>query len=62
MKKGTSIIPLIAILMAMVSLSQFSGYSKRRLLGYSTLSILIMIAILAALMGLVIYILYVTSS
>ncbi|MBR3027780.1 MAG: hypothetical protein IKH58_06500 [Bacteroidales bacterium] len=34
MKKGTSIIPLIAILMAMVSLSQFSGYSKRRIFVY----------------------------
>ncbi len=34
MKKGTSIIPLIAILMAMISLSQFSGYSKRRIFVY----------------------------
>jgi hypothetical protein len=59
---NSSIIRLFAVLIIFIALKQFSGYSKRRLLGYSTLSILIMIAILAALMGLVIYILYVTSS
>lgn len=59
---NSSIIKLFAVLIIFIALKQFSGYSKRRLLGYSTLSILIMIALLAALMGLVIYILYVTSS
>ena len=53
---SSEIIKFIAVLMIFVALKQFSGYSKLRLLGYIILSILIVIVIIAAIMGLGIFI------
>lgn len=47
---------LTNMLMIFVALKQFSGYSKLRLLGYISLSVLIMVLIVAAIMGLGIFI------
>ena len=58
---GSFIIQLLAILMIFVTLKQFTGYSKKRLLGYITLSLLIVSTILIALCSIVIYVLYVTT-
>ena len=58
---GSFIIQLLAILMIFVTLKQFTGYSKKRLLGYITLSLLIVSTILIVLCSLVIYVLYVTT-
>ena len=55
---GSFIIQLIAVLMVFVTLKQFSGISKKRLLGYITLSVLIVTIVLVALFTLAIYILY----
>ena len=55
---GSFIIQLIAVLMVFVTLKQFSGISKKRLLGYITLSLLIVTIVLVALFTLTIYILY----
>ena len=55
---GSFIIQLIAVLMVFVTLKQFSGISKKRLLGYITLSVLIVTIVLVALFTLTIYILY----
>lgn len=57
---GSFIIQLLAILMIFVTLKQFTGYSKKRLLGYSTLSLLIVTIALIALCTVGVYILYVT--
>lgn len=53
---SSGIIRFIALLMIFVALKQFSGYSKLRLLGYISLSVLIMVLIVAAIMGLGIFI------
>ena len=58
---GSFIIQLLAILMIFVTLKQFTGYSKKRLLGYITLSLLIVSTILIVLSSIVIYVLYVTT-
>ena len=58
---GSFIIQLLAILMIFVTLKQFTGYSKKRLLGYITLSLLIVSTILIVLCSIVIYVLYVTT-
>jgi hypothetical protein len=52
------ILKIIAILMIFVSLKQFSGYSKLRVLWYIILSILISFIILTIIIGLWIYIVY----
>lgn len=52
------ILKIIAILMIFVSLKQFSGYSKLRVLWYIILSILISFTILTIIIGLWIYIVY----
>jgi hypothetical protein len=44
--------------MIFVTLQQFSGYSKKRLLGYITLTQIIVATVLIALIALVIYLLY----
>lgn len=53
---SSGIIRFIALLMIFVALKQFSGYSKLRLLSYISLSVLIMVLIVAAIMGLGIFI------
>lgn len=50
---------LIAVLMIFVTLKQLSGYSKMRLLGYITLSVLIVTITLIALLTLIFYFFYV---
>ena len=55
---NSSLLKLIAVLMVFVSFKQFSGYSKRRLLGYFALTILISSAVIAAVMGIGIYQIY----
>lgn len=54
----SSILKLIAMLMVFVALKQLSGYSKRRLLGYIVLTVLISTAVLTAIVGIFIYIIY----
>ena len=55
---GSVVIQLFAVFMIIVTLNQFSGYSKKRLLGYVTLSQIIVATVLIALIALVIYLLY----
>ena len=55
---NSSILRLIAVLMVFVALKQLSGYSKRHLLGYITLTVLISTAVLSALVGTYIYFIY----
>ena len=50
---------MIAVLMIFVTLKQLSGYSKMRLLGYITLSVLIVTITLIALLTLIFYFFYV---
>lgn len=50
---------LITVLMIFVTLKQLSGYSKMRLLGYITLSVLIVTITLIALLTLIFYFFYV---
>lgn len=50
---------LIAVLMIFVTLKQLSGYSKMWLLGYITLSVLIVTITLIALLTLIFYFFYV---
>lgn len=57
---GSFLIGVLAVLMFFVTLKQFSGYSKKRLLGYITLSVLIVTIALIALCTVGVYILYVT--
>ncbi len=56
---GSYIVQLIAVLMIFVTLKQLSGYSKMRLLGYITLSVLIVTITLIALLTLIFYFFYV---
>ena len=55
---GSVVIQLFAVFMIIVTLQQFSGYSKKRLLGYITLTQIIVATVLIALIALVIYLLY----
>lgn len=55
---GSVVILLFAVFMIFVTLQQFSGYSKKRLLGYITLTQIIVATVLIALIALVIYLLY----
>ena len=55
---GSVVIQLFAVFMIFVTLHQFSGYSKKRLLGYITLTQIIVATVLIALIALVIYLLY----
>ena len=55
---GSVVIQLFAVFMIFVTLNQFSGYSKKRLLGYVTLTQIIVATVLIALIALVIYLLY----
>ena len=55
---GSVVIQLFAVFMIIVTLNQFSGYSKKRLLGYITLTQIIVATVLIALIALVIYLLY----
>ena len=55
---GSVVIQLFAVFMIFVTLQQFSGYSKKRLLGYITLTQIIVATVLIALMALIIYLLY----
>ena len=55
---GSVVIQLFAVFMIFVTLNQFSGYSKKRLLGYITLTQIIVATVLIALIALVIYLLY----
>ena len=55
---GSVVIQLFAVFMIFVTLQQFSGYSKKRLLGYVTLTQIIVATVLIALIALVIYLLY----
>lgn len=57
---GLHIFNFIAILMIFVSLHQFSGYRKWRLLAYMTLTVIISALILAAVVGAGIFIVYKT--
>ena len=57
---GAFVVKLFAVLIIFVALKQFSGYTKKRLLGYITISLLITTVTLAILFALGIYILYVT--
>ncbi|MBO7139348.1 MAG: DUF3667 domain-containing protein [Prevotella sp.] len=52
------ILKLIAVLIVFVALKQLSGYSKRRVLGYIVLTVLISTAVLMTLVGTYIYIIY----
>ena len=55
---GSVVIQLFAVFMIFVTLQQFSGYSKKRLLGYITLTQIIVATVLIALIALIIYLLY----
>jgi len=55
---GSVVIQLFAVFMIFVTLHQFSGYSKKRLLGYITLTQIIVATVFMALMAVIIYILY----
>lgn len=55
---GSVVIQLFAVFMIIVTLQQFSGYSKKRLLGYITLTQIIVATVFIALIALVIYLLY----
>ena len=55
---GSVVIQLFAVFMIIVTLNQFSGYSKKRLLGYITLTQIIVTTVFIALIALVIYLLY----
>lgn len=55
---GSVVIQLFAVFMIIVTLNQFSGYSKKRLLGYITLTQIIVTTVLIALIALIIYLLY----
>lgn len=55
---NSSILRLIAVLMVFAALKQLSGYSKRHLLGYIALTVLISTAVLSALVGTYIYFIY----
>ena len=52
----SGIIKILSIFMVLVTLKQFTGYSKRRLLWYVFLSFLIIFVLLAAFVGLIVYI------
>ena len=52
------ILAILAVIMVFVALKQFSGYSKMRLLGYITLTLIISFAVLIAIFGLAIFIAY----
>ena len=53
----SSIIGIFALFMLLVSLSQFSGYSKRRIFGYLTLTSLVWFTLFVALLTIGVYIL-----
>lgn len=55
---NSSILKLIAVLIVFVALKQLSGFSKRRVLGYIVLTVLISTAVLMTLVGTYIYIIY----
>ena len=59
---NSAILRIIAILMIFVALKQFSGYSKRRLLAYLILTIIISFIVIAFLLALGIYIVYRTTA
>ncbi len=53
---GTDILVIIAFLMIFVALKQFSGFTMKRLLGYTTLSILVWLIVIIMISILVIYV------
>jgi hypothetical protein len=55
---GSVLLKMMAVLMVFVALKQFSGYSKRRLLGYMALTVLISLAVMASVIGTALYVLY----
>ena len=59
---NSGILKLIAVLMVFVALRQFSGYSKRRVLGYMVLSGILSLVIMIVLTAVVIAFLYMTIS
>lgn len=59
---NSGILKLIAVLMVFVALRQFSGYSKRRVLGYMMLSGILSLVIMIVLATVVIAFLYMTIS
>lgn len=56
------LLAFLAVLMVFVALKQFSGFSKRRVLGYIVLTIIISIAVAAAIMAAWIYCIYLMTS
>ena len=58
---NSSILKLIAVLMIFVALKQFSGFSKRRVLGYALVSGIMSIIFIAIVMVIIIAILYTTN-
>ena len=57
---NSSLLKLIAFLMIFVALKQFSGFSKKRVLGYIVLSGLLTVIMMALLVMLVISVVYMT--
>ena len=55
---NSSLLKLIAVLMVFVALKQFSGFSKKRVLGHLILTVLISTVILVAIFGVSISTLY----
>lgn len=59
---NSGLLKLIALLMIFVTLKQFSGFSKKRVLGYISLSVLIFVAFVVIVGGSYVFILYKMSS
>lgn len=55
---NSAILKTIAVLMVFVAMKQFSGFSKRRLLGYLVLTFLISAVVLTVVVGIGVYITY----
>jgi hypothetical protein len=55
---NSGLLKLIALLMIFVTLKQFSGFSKKRVLGYISLSVLIFVAFVVIVGGSYVFILY----
>lgn len=58
---GSLLLKILAIIMIFVALRQFSGYSKKRLLGYITLTLILSTLAIAAVSGIMIFILWKAS-
>lgn len=54
----SSLLKIMAVIMVFISLKQFTGFSKRRLFGYMTLTFLFFFVLLVAIVSLVLAILY----